>query len=78
MNIGVKIRELRLKKDMKQIELAKKAGISNTYLSDIEGGRTMPSLKTLIKISEALQVSANIFLANNYVKTEQKNQTKSA
>jgi len=71
LNIGAKIKELRLKKNMKQIELASKAGISNTYLSDIESGRTIPSLKVLIKIANALKVDINIFLTSNYVKTEQ-------
>ena len=71
LNIGAKIKELRLQRNMKQIELASKADISNTYLSDIEKGRTIPSLKVLMRISNALQVDVNIFLASNYVKIEQ-------
>ncbi len=69
-NFGIKIKELRLHKRIKQIELADKAKISNTYLSDIETDRTIPSLKTLLKISDALQVNPNIFFDFNYVKTE--------
>lgn len=61
-NIGEKIKCERLKKSLKQYELAKKAGISNTYLSDIEVGRTSPSLKTLDKISKALGVDIKVFL----------------
>lgn len=53
-NIGEIIRCERLKKAMKQYELAEKARISNTYLSDIEVGRTSPSLKTLTSIAKAL------------------------
>jgi len=71
LNIGAKIKELRLQRNMKQIELASKADISNTYLSDIEKGRTIPSLKVLMRISNALQVDVNIFLTSNYVKIEQ-------
>ena len=41
---------------MKQIELAKKAEISNTYLSDIENQRTSPSLKTLSRIANVLEI----------------------
>ena len=71
MNLGAKIKELRLKKKIKQIDLASTAGISNSYLSDIENSRTEPSLKTLMKIARALNVEdMNIFLANGYVKTE--------
>lgn len=62
MMIGKKIKALRLEKGLKQFELAKKAGISNTYLSDIEVGRTDPSLKTLEKIADALETSCSTFL----------------
>lgn len=72
MNLGTKIKGLRLKKKIKQIDLASTAGISNSYLSDIENSRTEPSLKTLMKIARALGVEdMNIFLAKDYVKTEQ-------
>lgn len=55
-NIGQKIKNERLKKRLKQYELAKEANISNTYLSDMEVGRSKPSLKTLDKIAKALGV----------------------
>lgn len=55
-NIGEKVKCERLKKRLKQYELAEKAGISNTYLSDIEVGRTTPSIKTLRKIAEVLGI----------------------
>lgn len=61
-NIGEKIKEERIKKGLKQYELAEKAGISNTYLSDLEVGRTAPSIKTLDKLSKALEVDIKIFL----------------
>lgn len=60
-NIGEKIKCKRLKKSLKQYELAKKAGISNTYLSDIEVARTKPSLKVLEKIAKALEVDIKEF-----------------
>lgn len=61
-DIGEKIKRERLKNRLKQYELAKKVGISNTYLSDIEVGRTSPSLKTLDKIAKSLGVDIKIFL----------------
>jgi transcriptional regulator with XRE-family HTH domain len=61
-DIGRKIKEERLKKGLKQCELAHEAGISNTYLSDIEVGRTNPSIKTLDKISKVLKVDIKVFL----------------
>jgi len=62
LGISRKIREERLKRNLKQYQLANKANISNTYLSDIETGRTTPSLKTLKKIAKALDVDCSIFL----------------
>ncbi|AWI03104.1 transcriptional regulator [Clostridium drakei] len=61
-NIGEKIKCERLKKSLKQYELAEKAGISNTYLSDIELGRTIPSLKTLNRIAKVLKLDVKNLL----------------
>ena len=62
MNIGEKVREERLKQNLKQLELSKIASISNTYLSDIEIGRTTPSIKSLMKIAEALKLDCKHFM----------------
>lgn len=61
MNIGNRIRELRLAKGLKVIELAQKAHISQPYLSDIEKGRTTPSIDKLTSICEALNISLGEF-----------------
>ncbi|UUM11518.1 helix-turn-helix domain-containing protein [Clostridiaceae bacterium HFYG-1003] len=54
--IGANIKSIRQHKNISQRKLAERAGISNTYLSDIEVGRTNPSLKTLEKIAAALEM----------------------
>lgn len=56
VSIGKKIKIERIKLRLKQYELAQKANISNTYLSDIELERTNPSIKTLSKIAKALEI----------------------
>lgn len=56
MKVGEEIRRMRLEKGIKQIQLARMTGISNTYLSDIERGRTNPSLKTFSRIVEVLGI----------------------
>lgn len=61
-DIGAKIKAERLSRNLKQCDFAKKVGISNTYLSDIELGRTTPSIKTLSKISKALDLDIKNFL----------------
>lgn len=59
MGIGDKIRELRKEKNLSQLELARLAGISNTYLSDIEVGRTFPSLKVIVSVSKVLEIDCS-------------------
>lgn len=56
MNVGERIKELRIKCGLTQKQLAEKAKISNSYLCDIEVGRTNPSLKTLEKICRAFEI----------------------
>ena len=60
--IGQRIREIRQSKKMTQNDLAFEAHISPSNLSDIELGKTNLGVLTLIKIIEALDVSADIIL----------------
>lgn len=57
MTIGENIKRVRKGKKMTQKDLGEIVGISNTYLSDIEIGRTNPSIKTLKRIAKGLEVS---------------------
>lgn len=56
VTIGDNIRTYRKKKQFTQKELGELIGISNTYLSDMEIGRTNPSIKTLKKIAKGLDI----------------------
>lgn len=56
-SIGDNIRKYRKSGHLTQKDLGEAIGISNTYLSDIETGRTNPSIKTLKKIAKALDIS---------------------
>lgn len=62
IEIGKRIREFRVKKNMSQAALADKANISLSQISDIERGKTSMRLTTFIGIVEALQVSADVLL----------------
>ena len=53
MNIKEKREELGLT----QKELAEKAGITQSFLCDIEQGRSKPSIDTAVKIANALNIS---------------------
>ncbi|MGN8648149.1 helix-turn-helix domain-containing protein [Gracilibacillus sp. HCP3S3_G5_1] len=61
MDIGKRIKNIRLAKGMKLTEVAKKAFISQPYLSDIENGRTTPSIDKLAAICEVLDTSLSEF-----------------
>ena len=55
-NIGKRIKYLREKSHLTQEKLAEKCGISLDYLGKIEVNINKPGLKTIIKISIALNV----------------------
>ena len=55
--LGKRIVELRKERNMMQIELATMLNIEDSALRRIESGRTNPTLKTLLRIAEALDVA---------------------
>lgn len=62
--IGGRIKEVRLEKNLKVFEVADRAGVSNGLISRIENGRTIPSLPVLISIVRALEVKMDDFFAD--------------
>ena len=62
--IGKNIRKYRLAKKLRQEDLAEKAGLSANYIGMVERGEKIPSLETFITILNALEVSADIVLAD--------------
>jgi transcriptional regulator with XRE-family HTH domain len=56
--VGSNIQRLRREKKLSQEELADRAGIHQTYLSGVEGGKRNPSVLVLDRISKALGVDA--------------------
>lgn len=61
-NIGAQLRQAREKKGLTLVELGKISGVSYTHISEIERGKTSPSLKTLDKLADALEISTSYFL----------------
>ena len=62
MPIGDHIRDLRWDRRLKQGELAHRAGIAQNTLSQIELGKTTPSVPTLEKIARGLNVDLSELL----------------
>lgn len=55
--LGKRIVHLRKERNMMQIELAAILNIEDSALRRIESGRTNPTIKTLLRIAEALDVA---------------------
>lgn len=62
--IGKNIRKYRLAKKLRQEDLAEKARLSANYIGMVERGEKIPSLETFITILNALEVSADMVLAD--------------
>src|SRR6059036_2236725 len=63
MNIGETIRNFRLHRGMSQGDIEKRTGLLRCYLSRVENGHTIPSLDTLAKIAQAMEVPLGQFFA---------------
>ena len=61
VDVGSRLREMRQERGKSMRALARLSGLSTNALSMIERGRTSPSVSTLYKISEALEVPITAF-----------------
>ena len=57
--IGKRLAELRKRKGITQEKLAEKTDLSNNYISNIENNRSIPSIETLTKLCDALDITPN-------------------
>lgn len=62
--IGQRIRKARLAAKVTQEQLAEQAGVGTTHISHIETGNSVPSLKLLVDILNALDLSADAVLCD--------------
>ena len=61
-NIGGNIRFVRMACQIGQQEMAKRIGISQTHMSNLECGRVKISLRLLLRIANVLECPLEIFL----------------
>jgi len=54
---GARLRDLRKRSALTQEELAHRARIASSYLSDLERGRQSPTLDVVNRLAKALQVT---------------------
>jgi transcriptional regulator with XRE-family HTH domain len=62
MDLGKRIRETRARRKITLGDLTKDAGLTISFLSQVERGVTSPSLKSLRKIADALKVKVGSLL----------------
>jgi len=60
---GAILRDLRTARGLSQEELAFRAGMSVPYLSDLERGRSNPSLAMVVDLARALATHPSVMLA---------------
>ncbi|EFC05720.1 DNA-binding helix-turn-helix protein [Bulleidia extructa W1219] len=61
INIGARIKQLRLKNDLTLEELASRTELTKGFLSQLERNRTSPSIQSLADVAEALGVNLSGF-----------------
>ncbi|MEM6961961.1 MAG: helix-turn-helix transcriptional regulator [Myxococcota bacterium] len=63
--LGARLRELRLKAQLTQAELARRTGIHRPNIARVEAGRHTPSLETLSRLATAIGVSTTLVLSED-------------
>ena len=68
--LGTRLKKERKKKKITQEKLAELVGCSSAHISHIETGNTIPSLSTIIRIINHLQISSDALLCDYVDKTD--------
>ena len=63
--LGQQIRRIRKEEHISVDELAQKAGVSASYLREIENGRKLPALPVFVEIANALRVTTDELLVQD-------------
>lgn len=60
--MGKRIKRLRRMLDLTQEQLGERAGYSKSFIGCVENHTSIPSIETIVKIAEALEVTPDYFL----------------
>ena len=55
--LAIAVRELRVRRSLKQEEVCAASGLGRNYLTTLESGRTNPSFEAMVRVSRGLGVS---------------------
>jgi len=70
--LGKNVKFLRYRKEYSQADLAEKANISITFLSNIERGLKFPKPDIMVKIAESLEVGVSTLFITDIVPDDNK------
>jgi transcriptional regulator with XRE-family HTH domain len=59
------IKKIRTQRGISQMELSVRSGLSQSFLANLEKGKKLPSVLTIIKIADALEVNLKDFFPEN-------------
>ena len=62
--IGEKLREVRTRRLLTQVELAEKAGVSQSTIANIERDNAEPQFRTIRKLAKALDIEPTELLGD--------------
>lgn len=60
--LGQNMKRIRAKKEMSQGDIARALGVDRGYISNIENGKKNPTIATIQKLANALDISADELL----------------
>lgn len=69
---GLKIKEVRKKSGLTQEKFCEQIGIEPTSLSNIENGKSFPSMQTILTIFKVFNVSPQDFFEVDYLQKSEK------
>jgi transcriptional regulator with XRE-family HTH domain len=74
--IGIRLKELRSRRNLTQEQLAERAGVNSKYINSIERGKENPTLDTFIKLAETLDVTIGEFFRQLEIEDTEKRMSK--
>ncbi len=60
--LGKNLKRIRTEKDISQGDIARELGVSRGFVSNLENGKTNPTLATIARVADALGVSTDELL----------------
>lgn len=66
-HIGIRLRRARMEAGLTGVELAREVGKSQAFISDVERGRKLPSLTTLLTMAQYLNRSPEFFIPASFL-----------